>query len=528
MAIQKRGQTYWLAVRVPKNLEAVYGRPQVRESLGTRDRREAQRLHDVREGELKEEFSRKEAEARGETVLSKSELRKIAVQSLSDFPHHIGADPFNPPRPPLSFYRDEMNDVHSSVSDLLNGTLEAQGLSLGERDRGYLQTVAESYAVEKLQAEIAQILGSSPPPLPQVREPGKAAVKPASPAHASPENLGPKGPLSLIEAVNRYTSRKEFTSKALKTQLSYKDGLDLLCRYFGDGREVHTLWPDDLESFRDSILDRLPPNLPPRGDIVELCKKAEKSISGASKNKHLSSIRGFFRWAKDSANIIRTNPTLALGQFAAKAETTRVPFSDSEIKVIAEDTASEVKEPYRFWLPRLAMYTGARLSELCQLEPTDLAKEQGRWCLRIDNSEAEDGRGKRTKTAGAKRLVPLHKSLIEAGFPAFMQAQRHEHGRIWQEAVWSETNGWGGKLGKNLNRAIGRVVTAKDGEQKSFHSFRHSVSDKLRNAQIEFGVIDAFLGWSTAERKAAMRDQYGDKSISFNKLVSAVDAIAYP
>ncbi len=38
---------------------------------------------------------------------------------------------------------------------------------------------------------------------------------------------------------------------------------------------------------------------------------------------------------------------------------------------------------FRYWIPLLALFTGARLSELAQLHKADIRKEQGIWCLNI-------------------------------------------------------------------------------------------------------------------------------------------------
>lgn len=61
-----------------------------------------------------------------------------------------------------------------------------------------------------------------------------------------------------------------------------------------------------------------------------------------------------------------------------------------------------------------------------------------------------------------------------------------------------------------------------------FHSFRHLVNDKLAEARVEYGVVDALLGWSSSERGVAMRDHYGDRETPFKKLVEAVNSLNYP
>ena len=45
-------------------------------------------------------------------------------------------------------------------------------------------------------------------------------------------------------------------------------------------------------------------------------------------------------------------------------------------------------DDYRFWLPLLGLYTGARLSELCQLRLGDIREELGVWVISISSSGA--------------------------------------------------------------------------------------------------------------------------------------------
>ena len=43
-------------------------------------------------------------------------------------------------------------------------------------------------------------------------------------------------------------------------------------------------------------------------------------------------------------------------------------------------TDDKHKQPYQFWLPILALYTGCRLEELCQLYVEDVKPVDGIWC----------------------------------------------------------------------------------------------------------------------------------------------------
>ncbi len=82
--------------------------------------------------------------------------------------------------------------------------------------------------------------------------------------------------------------------------------------------------------------------------------------------------------------------------------------------------AKRPDELHMFWLPHLGLYTGARVNELCQLNPVvDILKDEtsGVWYLNItEQSEAAENVKKRVKTKSSRRKVPVHSQLIAMGF----------------------------------------------------------------------------------------------------------------
>lgn len=57
------------------------------------------------------------------------------------------------------------------------------------------------------------------------------------------------------------------------------------------------------------------------------------------------------------------------------------------------------------------------------------------------------------------------------------------------------------------------------------------MTDRLKDAEIDPGVIDALLGWTTEERNVSMRDYYGNRKNEkspFMSLVMGVESLSYP
>ena len=80
-----------------------------------------------------------------------------------------------------------------------------------------------------------------------------------------------------------------------------------------------------------------------------------------------------------------------------------------------------------FWLPLLALFTGARLSELAGLKAPDVAHEEliGTHCLYI---VPDVKAGRRLKNKHSARAVPIHQQLFAVGFLDFVAAQRKTRG----------------------------------------------------------------------------------------------------
>jgi hypothetical protein len=70
----------------------------------------------------------------------------------------------------------------------------------------------------------------------------------------------------------------------------------------------------------------------------------------------------------------------------------------------------------RRWVPWLCAYSGARLSEVCQLRAEDVVQVDGVWCLKLDPEAGS------LKTRSSERAIPLHRAVIDSGFLGFVQS----------------------------------------------------------------------------------------------------------
>lgn len=145
---------------------------------------------------------------------------------------------------------------------------------------------------------------------------------------------------------------------------------------------------------------------------------------------------------------------------------------------------------FRYWLPWVAFYTGARLAELCQLEKTNLRQDGDIWFLEITVvADDEDVADKSLKTEGSTRNVPVHQILVDKGFIDYAQSGTSPY-------IFSSKYNSPEALAKAYSTWFGRYMTkfGLTDPATVFHSSRHNFVSACRKANIVKEVHEAFTG----------------------------------
>ncbi len=160
-----------------------------------------------------------------------------------------------------------------------------------------------------------------------------------------------------------------------------------------------------------------------------------------------------------------------------------------------------------FWLPLLALYSGARLEEMAQLLVSDVREDPSHgWYFSVDPQE-----GKTVKTQSSIRDVPIHPALIKWGFIRFVEDIRKKGERqLFPDLATDKYDRHGSAFSKKWNRHL-RKVAKVEHRKKSFHSFRHSFKQHCRACDIPEEIADALTGHrsaSTEGRKYGRGEKY--------------------
>lgn len=76
------------------------------------------------------------------------------------------------------------------------------------------------------------------------------------------------------------------------------------------------------------------------------------------------------------------------------------------------------REPYMYWAPLIALYTGARLNEIAQPHLVDFVAIDGGYAITVN----DQGDSKRVKTSASERSIPIHPELVRLGLLRFVEA----------------------------------------------------------------------------------------------------------
>jgi integrase len=197
------------------------------------------------------------------------------------------------------------------------------------------------------------------------------------------------------------------------------------------------------------------------------------------------------------------------------------PFTDQELATLFADAKFEIAPAQHKtgtalpWASLIAAYTGCRLEEVAQLKAADIKQKDAIWYFEF----CHDGNG---KTKAATRIVPLHHALIDAGLLQYRDALP-PGSMLFPGLKARESKG---KLGSNLGDAFSwwrkKLGIVRPGV--NFHSFRHTVGDRLRKAGVPEDDRAALLGH---EDERITSRVYGHDGPGLHRLQAIVDKISY-
>lgn len=284
-------------------------------------------------------------------------------------------------------------------------------------------------------------------------------------------------------------------------------------------------------------------DLPWKARIEEARATREPELLKAStiNSKYLTPLGRIFEYHR-SAGLKRKLPhnpfegIVAEKKRTAKRDGKRREFSSREIQAmfsqpmfVGAEGASQAPlyrpgsvriSDWRYWVPLISFFTGARLNEVCAIALADFRIENGlHYVLIRDLME-----GQHSKSDAAWRRVPLHNELIRLRLPDYVALRREAGGeRLFDDLTLDAFGYYSGRPSKFLNLLTKRIAEP-DPEQPGklvFYSSRHTVVGRLRSADVRVDVSKELIGHEDSD----VHSGYG--SVSLKALKEAVDKIEY-
>ncbi len=272
-----------------------------------------------------------------------------------------------------------------------------------------------------------------------------------------------------------------------------------------------------------AIFGDLDLNLYNKAEIVQWKTADLKRGLGANRiNKRLGQINDLFNWciAHGHYTAHPTSPVEGLyisnkSKLAAQTESYE-PFSNDELKAIFASTyAEEMGKPDHYWLPVVALFSGARREEIASLKASNVKTIDGVDCFLIEGG----------KTADARRVVPVHPQLKALGFMDYaLQVQSMGVEYLFPHLI----DGANGR-GKNAGRQFGILLDKRNikDDRKVFHSFRHTVITRLHATGANVAHVMQITG-HRGENTQGVHFQTYTHDMGLLALAETLEKLAYP
>lgn len=337
---------------------------------------------------------------------------------------------------------------------------------------------------------------------PKLRDAYKAWKVQQKPADKTAEEYGVY--VERFIAINGNLSIRSITKKHV---LAYRDGLSLFPRNV----------PTDLREASVEAIQEW------------AAKNRAKLLSRSTINdKAIGAISAILAVALQHDEV-PSNPCAGTKFKLKEGETIkRRPYADQDLEKLLASAVFAKGTRYsagggeaQKWLPLISMYSGARLEEIGQLRTADIRSEDGIHYFDMETIDDTPGQETRRKTKSSRRKVPIHQRLIDLGLPAYVAAQR----KAGAVRLFPVLTPYRGKITHGFSKWWGRYarkfIPAE--ENKTFHSFRHRVTDQFRNqAKPLYAVMQEVLGHDVSDTTSG----YGS-GFALPTLNSAVQALDY-
>lgn len=282
----------------------------------------------------------------------------------------------------------------------------------------------------------------------------------------------------------------------------YRPALDLFLEYVGD-RPVDQIKQMDIEGYF-TLICKLPPrwydekrkrkvSVRELGDMKWKTCLASKTF----KDGYLAAFRPFLsasiRTFRDQGfpSTLTVEGIKYMGDRKERDQAQRAFKPKELVRLFAgpeyHEFAAESSLHHCYWLPLIGLYTGARVNEVCQLNPQcDIRQEQGVWVFEFTEESETDSRVKKSvKNVPSRRVVPIHSRLLELGLLSYIEKRKEAGDKlifpVWKPSASGRAAGEAERWFRDLLRDMGLRDEPPKARIVGFHAFRSTILNRALN-----------------------------------------------
>ncbi len=360
-----------------------------------------------------------------------------------------------------------------------------------------------------------------------------------------PLSIGSKEQQSQLKllsiAKNEWIAEKSGRNWVGKTENDHRVWMGHFISVIGD-KPIDAYDKKDARLFK-SLLMKLPPNWQQRNELkglrIEVAAERAASLSlKPMSDKNINKILGFvgalWGWAASNFDDQLSNPFKGMKiKIRVAARDERDPFTSEELKTIFSSSlftgckssrhwnvvgSCIPKDHGRFWVPLIAIFTGARSGEIIQLRVADIREADGIHYFHMTDAEADQ----RLKTGASGRDIPVHRDLIEVGLLELVELRKLQgEVRLFPELKMGSDGYYSTPYSRHFRRLL-EACGVKKSTKEVFHSFRHNFEDACRDSGVSVEIMNALQG----HVDGGMAGRYG-RGFLLEKLHEAMREIKY-
>jgi integrase len=161
----------------------------------------------------------------------------------------------------------------------------------------------------------------------------------------------------------------------------------------------------------------------------------------------------------------------------------------------------------KFWVPLIALFTGMRSGEICQLRRDHIRDHEGVHYFALTKDL-------RLKNDSSIRSVPVHKTLIDCGLLQFVEACAD---RLFPELPQHSSGRLSDAFGKHFARFLKKLQIKRD--NIDFHSLRHTFIVAAEASGIDFAARERLVGHVLQGQAGRYGQRYDQEQRDFQLLV---------